>query len=161
MAQVVAWLARQTEGALATVDLSLPQFRVLELLAEREALPSWLAERLDVQRPTITAVVDGMVSRGLVVRTHHPQDRRKVTHAITPEGRRALDRAEHCVERRLDAIAGTLDDDRLRAAAFDGLDQWGVALVRWRELRHDERAGQGEQAERAGKAVPLARSETT
>lgn len=134
----MAWLARQSEGALVSVELTLPQFRVLALLSHRDALPSWLAERIDVGRSTITAVVDGLVARGLVVRVRDTGDRRTVTHVITPEGRRLLEEAERSITDRLEAIAGVLQQEGTRVAAFQGLDQWGAALERWRELRHAE-----------------------
>ena len=95
-------------AALAESDLSLPQFRVLHLLADGIALPSSMADTLDVRRPSITAVVDGLVARALVVREHDAEDRRRVTHSITKEGRHVLEAADRAVEERLCSIAGTL-----------------------------------------------------
>ena len=135
MARITAWLARQAELALTASDLSLSQFRVLALLAEGIALPSSMADTLDVRRPSITAVVDGLVARGLVLREPDAEDRRKVTHSITDEGRRLLESADGAIEERLRSIAGTLEDDDLVEGAVDGLARWGPALVEWRELK--------------------------
>src|SRR6202035_5052130 len=63
---VAAWLSKRVEVALAQVELTLPQYRVLGILAEGAAAASGLADRLAVRRPSITALIDGLVARGLV-----------------------------------------------------------------------------------------------
>ena len=75
--RTAAWLAKQVELALVSADLSLPQYRILGLLTEGSAVSSSLAERLAVRPPSITAVVDGLVSRSLVERRHAEDDRRQ------------------------------------------------------------------------------------
>lgn len=135
IARVTAWLARQSEVALGEVGISLPQYRLLNLLAEGTALPSSLADRLNLRRPSITAVVDGLVSRGLVAREHDSADRRKVSHSITPAGRGALGAADRAVDARLRMIAATLGREDLVAAAVEGLACWGPALQEWRKQK--------------------------
>ncbi|MHB1988726.1 MAG: MarR family winged helix-turn-helix transcriptional regulator [Acidimicrobiales bacterium] len=135
IARVTAWLARQAELALTESDLSLPQYRVLSLLAEGIALPSSMADTLDVRRPSITAVVDGLVSRGLVVREHDSEDRRQVAHSITKAGRRAVLVADRTVEERLQTIADSLGNEQLAQNAVNGLARWGPALIEWRNQR--------------------------
>ena len=135
IARITAWLARQAELALTEIDLSLPQYRVLGLLGEGIALPSSLADDLDVRRPSITAVVDGLVARGLVIREPDAGDRRKVTHSITDEGRRVLGTADASVEERLISIAAVLDDPDLVAGALEGLARWGPALIERRNSK--------------------------
>jgi len=130
--RIAAWIARQVEVGLSESDLSLPQYRVLGLLAEGMTLPSSMADRLDVRRPSITAVVDGLVTRGYVVRTHDEDDRRQVTHAITGEGRRVLSAADRSVGDRLGTIASCLDDPGEADDALGNLALWGKALSRWR-----------------------------
>ena len=62
-------LAVQAGGGGAwPVDLTLPQFRVLGILAEGSSAASGLADRLAVRRPSITALIDGLVARDLVDR---------------------------------------------------------------------------------------------
>ncbi len=77
------------EIGLGTADLSLPQYRVLSMLDGTSALSSDLAERLAVRPPTVTAVVDGLVARGLVERRTVEADRRRVDHVLTDHGRQA------------------------------------------------------------------------
>ncbi len=127
---------------MAENELSLPQYRVLNLLAQGIALPSSMADSLDVRRPSITAVVDGLVARGLVVREPDENDRRRVTHCITEAGCQALDTAENLVDLRLRAILGALDDEEAAATAADGLARWGPALIAWRAKKHAERSAQ-------------------
>ena len=129
---MAAWMARQVEVGLSESDLSLPQYRVLGLLAEGMTLPSSMADRLDVRRPSITAVVDGLVTRGYVVRTHDEDDRRQITHAITAEGLRVLTAADEAVGERLSTIASCLEDPEDAAGALSSLAIWGKALSRWR-----------------------------
>jgi DNA-binding MarR family transcriptional regulator len=133
--RIAAWIARQVELGLTESELSLSQYRVLGLLAEGMALPSSMADRLDVRRPSITAVVDVLVSKGLVVRSHGENDRRQVTHGITAEGRNVLAGADLAVEARLGEIASSLDTDGESDQAMRTLSLWGKALVNWRRAK--------------------------
>ena len=131
--RVVARLARQLELAVATVQLTLPQYRVLVLLGEGKEAASALAEKLAVSRPSVTGVVDGLVARGLVVRHHDSEDRRRIGHDLTDRGRRVLELADAEVERRLSEIAGHRPDRA--ATAYQGLGAWREALDAYRTAR--------------------------
>jgi long-chain acyl-CoA synthetase len=131
--RLLARLARQVELAAAVVDLTLPQYRVLILLGEGKEAASALAEKLAVSRPSVTGVVDGLVARGLVERDHDRDDRRRVGHALTSEGRWLLETADAEVERRLNEIAAFLP--RGAAQAFAGLGPWQEALDAYRAER--------------------------
>jgi long-chain acyl-CoA synthetase len=130
--RIAAWIARQVERGLAETELTLPQYRVLGLLAEGNALPSSLADKLDVRRPSITAVVDGLVARGLVTRTPAEDDRRQVSHAITPAGAALLAAADADVNARLAEIAACLDSEDEARRALEAIELWGKALRNWR-----------------------------
>ncbi|MGA8726284.1 MAG: MarR family transcriptional regulator [Acidimicrobiales bacterium] len=132
LGRTAAWLGKQVEIGLGTVDLSLPQYRVLGLLDERSAVSSDLAERLAVRPPTVTAVVDGLVARGLVERRNVVADRRLVDHVLTKEGRRVLDRADSAVQQRLEDIAECLGEPDQVSAAFSGLATWRRAFLAYR-----------------------------
>lgn len=90
--RAIALAARKLERA--TPDLSLAQYRVLALVAAGDERSSLVAERLAVARPTITAVVDGLVERGLVEREAVAGDRRALRLVVTGAGRTALAAAE-------------------------------------------------------------------
>ena len=128
LGRAAAWLSKQLELALADVELSLPQYRILGMLAEGASMPSALAERLAVRRPTVTAVVDGLVGRGLVERTPGSDDRRSVNHTLTPKGKRLLSKANAAADGRLVALADSLGDAELAAQAIDSLELWRRAM---------------------------------
>ena len=128
LGRAAAWLSKQLELALADVDLSLPQYRILGMLGEGASMPSALADRLAVRRPTVTAVVDGLVARGLVERTPGDDDRRSVTHTLTAKGKRLIAKADTAVDGRLVAIAHSLDDPSSAEQALDSLELWRRAM---------------------------------
>ena len=131
--RTAAWLAKQVELALVTVDLSLPQYRILGLLTEGSAVSSALAERLAVRPPSITAVVDGLVNRGLVERKHTEDDRRRVAHVLTTKGEKLLATANEAVDSRLAGIAGSLASEELTARALEGLSLWRDAMAAYHQ----------------------------
>jgi long-chain acyl-CoA synthetase len=133
--RTAAWLAKQVEIGLGTVDLSLPQYRILGLLDEQSTASSDLAQRLAVRPPTVTAVVDGLVARGLVERHPVAGDRRRVDHMLTPAGRDVLDAADAAVESRLREVTDAMDDPEATEEAFAGLARWRRALVAYSRAR--------------------------
>lgn len=135
--RTLARLARQVELAAATVDLTVAQYRVLGILHEGREAASKLAEKLAVSRPSITGVVDGLVTRGLVQRTHDGGDRRRIDVHLTELGRETLAQADAEAQRRLDEIASHGDEPA--AALFAGLDAWREALNEYRSARHGSR----------------------
>jgi long-chain acyl-CoA synthetase len=137
--RAAAWLSKQVEIGLGAVELSLPQYRVLAMLEETSALSSDLAERLAVRPPTVTAVVDGLVARGLVERRTVEGDRRRVDHVLTDQGRRVLARADAAVDARLCEIAAHLDSPADTEQALAGLALWRRALVASRLARRAAR----------------------
>jgi DNA-binding MarR family transcriptional regulator len=137
--RAAAWLAKQVEIGLASADISLPQYRVLGLLDESPAVSSDLAERLAVRPPSVTAIVDGLVTRGLVERRHVAADRRLVDHVLTAAGHRALAQADSAVALRLGDIASCLEDEGDRRQAFDGLFAWRRAFGAYRRARSTAR----------------------
>ena len=141
LGRTAAWLAKQVELGLGPADLSLSQYRVLGLLDASAAVSSDLAERLAVSPPSVTAVVDGLVGRGLVERRTVTADRRRVEHVLTPAGRRALDRADAGVSSRLVEIAHCLtgeEGEEEATCAFDGLAAWRAALRAYGSARRAE-----------------------
>ncbi|HEY5384711.1 MAG TPA: MarR family transcriptional regulator [Acidimicrobiales bacterium] len=130
--RVAAWLSKRVEVALAQVELTLPQYRVLGILAEGSAAASGLADRLAVRRPSITALIDGLVARGLVDRRQEDTDRRRVELRLTPEGVSTLARADVAVDEYLIAIAGHLPDKE-ETMALHSLELWARAMVESRK----------------------------
>ncbi len=133
--RVIARLARRFETRLGDDAMTLPQFRVLAFLTEGEWAASALAEWLDVSRPSVTALVDGLVERGWVERRESPEDRRRVLHQITDDGRVALAQSTGHLARALDELLEHLDPGE-RRRAVDGLELVAVALHRHWKAEH-------------------------
>jgi DNA-binding MarR family transcriptional regulator len=119
-ARALTLAARALERAAAARDLTLAQFRVLALIAAGDERSSLLAERLAVAKPTITAVVDGLVDRTLVAREAVAGDRRSIRVALTPAGVAALRAAEQEMGETLGRIfEHARERDVLLAALLD------------------------------------------
>jgi DNA-binding MarR family transcriptional regulator len=93
-ARALTLAARSLERAAAACDLTLAQYRVLALIDAGDERSTLLADRLAVAKPTITAVVDGLVERGFVAREAVAGDRRSIRVVLTPAGVGALRVAE-------------------------------------------------------------------
>ena len=128
--RTLARLARMLERGAG--DLSLPQFRVLALVDEGGERASQLAERLAVAKPTVTAVVDGLVERGYLKRAADSDDRRATKITLTAAGRRALYDAEHAMHTRLHDVLAYADDPEAVERALNDLAD---AITRARDER--------------------------
>jgi long-chain acyl-CoA synthetase len=148
--RVTAWLSKTIEVALAEVDLTLPQYRVLAVLADGTEAASGLAERLAVRPPSITAVIDGLVTRGLVDRRQEDSDRRRVALRITDEGALVVAAADRAVDEQLSSIAGHLPA-KDRGTALRSLELWGRALASTREARKLREAADKAAADKAAR----------
>jgi long-chain acyl-CoA synthetase len=125
--RTAARLAKHVEIALGLIDLSLPQFRVLVILEQGSAAASALASTLAVSPPSVTALVDGLVARGLVERRPVTGDRRRVAHVLTEKGKKVLAEADAVLQDRFEEIAAFLPA-RDRARAINGLHLWHKAM---------------------------------
>jgi DNA-binding MarR family transcriptional regulator len=130
--RALALAARALERAAGERDLSLAQYRVLALVADGDERSSRLAERLAVAKPTITAVVDGLVERGFLVREAVAGDRRSIRVALTPSGTVALRAADEAMGEVLGRILEYADDGASVVRALADLDD---ALAQRREAR--------------------------
>lgn len=138
---VVARLARIAERALARVDLTLPQYRMLSVLtAANPSTASRVAWMLSVKPATVTAVMDGLVAGDYVRREPDPHDRRKIAHVVTDAGRALLAAANHEVRASLAHVAGHLDEEE-RTQAMAALSLWHKALTSTRQAEWAAREG--------------------
>ena len=130
--KLIARLARGFDKALGDSDITLPQYRLLAFLDEGERAASALADWLEVSRPSITALVDGVVQRQWVARRESPDDRRRVLHVLTPTGRSRLAEATAVLSGVLDGLLDHLDPVE-QGAALEGLSLLSTAATRRRE----------------------------
>jgi len=119
-ARAVAFTARRLERSLG--EMTLPQFRVLALVASSTERASRIAERAAVTRPSLTGLLDGLEARGWVRRVVVDGDRRGVLLEVTADGRAALTAADRAMAASLDDLLGA-DHEALR-----GLLALGTAL---------------------------------
>src|SRR5258708_30664584 len=76
--------AKALAGELAPHDILGAQWSVLRVLWEQEGLSQVdLAERMRVEKASLTSVLDAMERRRLIVRTRNSDDRRKVNINLT------------------------------------------------------------------------------
>ena len=77
----------------AGLDLTRPQYRVLIMLDRSPGITqARLAELLDVERMTVTGLLDRMETRGWVERRRDPNDRRANRLYLKPAAKPLLDR---------------------------------------------------------------------
>jgi len=129
----------------ASGDLSLSHYRVLTMVSAGDGRASRLAGRLALGKPAISAAVESLVCRGLLVRSGSDTDRRAIQLEITTQGRAVLQAAESRMSAALADLLGHVPDTPSVLAALHDLS---LALER-------------RQAERdANSAEPLARGVT-
>ncbi|HTU70877.1 MAG TPA: MarR family transcriptional regulator [Candidatus Baltobacteraceae bacterium] len=88
LGNTVRTIRARVDRALQQSGSRLGQYQVLRHLWEIDGLtPREIADRLDVEMPTITRTVQRMVRDGLVARQAHPQDARSVRIYLTDRGR--------------------------------------------------------------------------
>jgi DNA-binding MarR family transcriptional regulator len=122
-ARTLALLGRVLERAAG--DLTLAQYRVLAMVSAGDERASLLAGRLAVTKPSMSAVVDGLVERGYLAREPVDGDRRAVRLSLTRDGAKALAAAEAAMAERLEPLVVAIDD---RAAFVRGLDEMHAVL---------------------------------
>jgi DNA-binding MarR family transcriptional regulator len=119
--------------------LTLPQYRMLKLLATGTERSTAIANRLAVSKPTVSAAVDALVDHGHVRRNADLGDKRVTWLEITSSGNEALAAADDAFVGRFGPLIQSLPSpDTLLA----GLTELNVAFDEARERRLRER-GQG------------------
>lgn len=95
-------------GVLQELDegdrITIPQFRTMQTLTQLNgdgATNLELARRIAVSPPAMTAMIDGLVERGLVTRTTDPDNRRQVLILLTETGVERLEAAVAAIEHRM------------------------------------------------------------
>ena len=103
------WRASHTRiaDALKSVGLTPALFGLLNVLGAREgAIQQELSSAMGIDPSTMVSLIDELEKAGLAKRRPHPTDRRAREVAITPKGRRVLERGR--------GLANQVDDDVLQ-----------------------------------------------
>jgi DNA-binding MarR family transcriptional regulator len=114
-------------GVTARYDSSIIQTRLLGALRDRELSMAQIARLLNLDKSSVTGLVDRSEIKGYVRRSTTVEDGRSILVSLTSDGRRIVDRVAAEIAREIDSIAGELRDaDRaklsLTASKFVHLD---------------------------------------
>jgi DNA-binding MarR family transcriptional regulator len=97
--------------------LTPSQMVVLQLIGrDGELTAGALAEAARLSQATVTALLDRLEDKELILRRRSPQDRRRVVVALTEAGRRTLITTPDVLQNRF-------------ASRFDGLESWEQAAM--------------------------------
>jgi DNA-binding MarR family transcriptional regulator len=105
------WRASHTRaaGALESIGLTPALFALLNVLGAREgAMQQELGSAMGIDPSTMVSLIDELEAAGLAKRRPHPTDRRARVVAITPKGRRVLERARRLVAEVEDEVLAGL-----------------------------------------------------
>jgi DNA-binding MarR family transcriptional regulator len=111
------WRANHTRVAevLGSIGLTPALFALLNVIGAREgAIQQELGSTLGIDRSTMVSLVDQLESAGLARRRPSPTDRRAREIAITPKGRRLLQRARALIAQVEDEVLAGLNEDERR-----------------------------------------------
>lgn len=113
-------LTRRIEETLKPAGLTIQQFGLMRIIAaEGPITQNVFAAKYQIDRTTVTEIVDSMEERRLVSRQKSRTDRRYNELYLTPGGKRLLARAQKMVEKTNQAYLSALDDvewEQMRAS---------------------------------------------
>jgi NAD(P)H-dependent FMN reductase/DNA-binding MarR family transcriptional regulator len=98
-------------------DASVLQVRLLGVLRDRVPTMAELGRLMELDKSSMTGLVDRTEARGVVRRLPDVEDGRVVRVELTPEGRRLVEASALAVASRIDALASDLDAGQRDALA--------------------------------------------
>jgi DNA-binding MarR family transcriptional regulator len=131
---VVPLVMRHLRGWMRSeraAGLSVPQFRTLALLGRLGGSPlTAVAEHLGLSAASVSRMVQGLVTKGLVVREPGTSDRRQVSLRLSDRGRSVMNAARRRTEMHLAEVLSSLSAEQraeVSAAAALLRDAFGPA----------------------------------
>jgi DNA-binding MarR family transcriptional regulator len=111
--------ARSVRAVLNDLDeperITLAQLRALQAIAKigtPGTLNTSLARQIGVAAPSMTAMIDGLVDRGLVDRSIDPNNRRQVIILLTDDGKARLSALEQAITDRISEALAVLSGEQ-------------------------------------------------
>jgi len=103
------------DGELRQYGLTLATWRALFHLGEsgRPVRPKDLADLLEMERPSLTQLLDRLEHQGLIRRTEDPADLRCKTVTLTEQGRAVHRQTVQTSTQVAERLLGAVDDDQL------------------------------------------------
>ena len=116
MAELLLRASAQISGSLTVrlrpLGLQVDEMRVLRALKTQDGRSmGGLAEELVISSPTLTKMVDRLVSNNLAYRVQDPEDRRRVRLYLTADGDDIAGKAERIAAVYQTELARSFDDD--------------------------------------------------
>jgi MarR family transcriptional regulator, lower aerobic nicotinate degradation pathway regulator len=113
LVDALAQLSFAVQGTLtriaAAYDLSIVQARLLGILRDRSPTIMELARFLQLDKSSVTGLVDRAQERGLVQRSASPFDRRSVQVTLTTGARELVDEATAAFEAEIEVLVAGLN----------------------------------------------------
>ena len=97
-------------------ELSVPQYRTLNFLSShRGASLSEVADHIGLTLPSMSTLIDGLVTRNFAARRTNPDDRRRMTLELTDRGVTTLRTSRNATQEYLSQMFGSVSsEDRSR-----------------------------------------------
>ncbi|MGW7536071.1 MarR family winged helix-turn-helix transcriptional regulator [Amycolatopsis sp. NPDC054798] len=109
----LSFIVQAILGRLAGAQgLSVTQLRMLAVLDDREIGMRQLADILELEKSSVTGLVDRAERRDLVQRVAVPDNRRAVHVTVTPAGRAVVHQIRATIESEIGHLAATLSSPR-------------------------------------------------
>lgn len=96
------------------VELTMPQLKTLVSLVEGPLRMGDVASQSGISHSAATAMIDRLVDKELVTRTHDEHDRRVVVCELSENGRRFVERIWRVREESLRKLSHHMTDDELQ-----------------------------------------------
>lgn len=105
--------AKRLEPVLKELDVTPLQYTVLATIRRHAGLSSAeLSRRFYVTQQTMGQLLNGLETRGWLLRTENPENRRLLRHDLTPEGARLVRRGDARVERIEAEVLDVLSEEQ-------------------------------------------------
>ncbi|HYI13921.1 MAG TPA: MarR family transcriptional regulator, partial [Thermomicrobiales bacterium] len=118
------------------VELTMPQVRALDLLVGNSLRMSELAAALHTSLQATTSLIDRLVDKGLVERTHDTADRRVVICTLTPAGLAEMERMYRIGQARFEILLDLLSEGELDTV----LEAFGILTNAAHQLKRQDGA---------------------
>jgi len=119
--QLSFYLQARLSRIAAKHTLSVVQVRLLGILRDREPGMLELARHLELEKSSLSGLVDRAEKRGLVERIPSPNDRRAATIRVTAQGRKLSRVVAEAVTAEVDTLVQALPEaERKRLTALIG-----------------------------------------
>ena len=115
LAHLLAQANRQINRELTSEGVSLDQWRILKVISQHGGLAMReIAGMLSFHHPTLTKIVDRMVTDALVYRVPDPDDRRKIRIFLSEKGKAALEQQNERVSQHQGKVEDQYGTDQMQ-----------------------------------------------